>query len=179
MDAVTLWAALFRDLNLGQRRTSSPTSAQLVAALGTGGASEVENVRSNGTVLFSAADGRAALDAALAELAAVTGYAGEALLRTTGEVAEIVATADPDLPGGEVSFFDADGIPQFDLPWIEPRRGALTLVVLTPRFAVTSWSHPSAGSNATRVLTDLLGVPVTSRAIGTVRLLHDRLEAAG
>ncbi len=48
--------AFFRNLNLGQRRSNSPTSGVLVEAFTTAGATWVANFQTNGTVVFDAAN---------------------------------------------------------------------------------------------------------------------------
>ncbi len=76
---------------------------------------------------------------------------------------------------GEVSLFDAESVPELELPWVEPTKRALTVLALDRCHAVSSWHDELVGSNATTVLGRLLGVPVTSRGIPTMLRLALRI----
>lgn len=173
-----LHVAFFRAMNLGQRRFRSPTSAELLAAFDGAGAVGVVNVQSNGTVIFGcpgAAPG-AVLGRVQATLRADLGYADIAVVREADWVTALAEHLDPGLVGGEVTLFDAVRVPRLALPWTEAEHGELTVHALDLRHAVTSWSSVRSGSNATTVLTEMVGTRVTSRGIPTMLRLANRLE---
>lgn len=170
--------ALFRNLNLGQGW--APRRPELEEAFVNAGATEIRNVRSNGTVVFShAAPVRAAAEVRSA-LTTLTGYDDIVVVRRAAWITDLLRRADAfGLPDGvpvEVAFFDAR--PPFPItpPWTSPD-GRLRVLLGDHRHAVTSFHDASGrGSNAPVVLQEATGVRVTSRGIDTVRRVADLLS---
>ncbi len=166
--------AFFRNMNLGQARSRSPRSAELVGAFERAGATRVVNFQTNGTVIF---DGRAPkrIAADVVELlTGVTGYDDLVVVRPADWLVELADRLDPDLPAAEVALFDARTVPVLRLPHVErARSGALTIVALDARHAVTSTT--GSGISAGPVLPGLVGVPVTCRGVPTMIRLARRL----
>jgi uncharacterized protein (DUF1697 family) len=171
------WVAFFRNMNLGQRRSKSPTSGELLSAFADAGAAGAVNVQTNGTVIFPSTDPTHTIESVRAALRVITGYQDTVIVREGRWVLELAVRLDPTVPHADVSLFDADGLPDLELPWVEPTRRALTVLALDRRHAVSSWQEPLMGSNATTVLGRLLGVPVTSRGVPTMLRLATRLES--
>jgi hypothetical protein len=166
--------AFFRNLNLGQARSNSPTSAVLREAFLTAGAGTATNFQTNGTVIFTAADPAAVVSAMLPLLTEASGYSDAVIVRPAEWLAGLAARLDPTTTAGEVSLFDATGQVPIAPGWVDPS-GCLTVLDIDSRHAVTSWSDRSHGSSANPVLTRLLGVPVTCRGIPTMIRLAGRL----
>ena len=172
--------AFFRNMNLGQARSKSPTSAVLVEAFLTAGAERAVNFQTNGTVIFSVGtySDASAPDVILRVrplLRAATGYTDAVVVRSATWVAELAPRLDPGLHGGEVALFDAATVPQLELPWTDPA-GEVAIVELGELHAVTAWAAagPARGSNST--LTRMVGVPVTCRGVPTMIRLANRLS---
>ena len=169
--------AFFRNLNLGQGW--APTRPQLIRSFEESGATDVVNVQVNGTVIFTHRAPVAATQAVLARLHPLSGYADVAVVRSAPWLRELVARLvdldlDPDTPA-EVSFFDARPPFPLDLPWTAPD-GRLVVVAGDHRHAVSTWSREArTGSNGTAVLQEIVGAPVTSRGLETVRRVVARL----
>jgi uncharacterized protein (DUF1697 family) len=172
--------AFFRNLNLGQGW--SPTRPQLVAAYEASGATDVDNVQVNGTIVFTHRSPVAATRAVLEALRPLTGYDDVAVVRPAAWLRSLVAHADElgleaaaeDGLAVEVSFFDARRPLGVELPWSAPG-GRLTVVAGDHRHAISTWSPGPGGSNGTVVLQELTGVRVTSRALATVERVVSRL----
>ena len=77
----TVQVAFFRNMNLGQARSKSPTSAVLVGAFVSAGASRVDNFQTNGTVVFTADHPREVIAEVRPLLEAITGYNDAVLVR--------------------------------------------------------------------------------------------------
>ena len=73
--------AFFRNMNLGQRRSHSPTSAELIGAFAGAGASTARNVQSNGTVVFDGPRPRALARDVVQRLGPVCGYTDAVMVR--------------------------------------------------------------------------------------------------
>ncbi|MGZ4466538.1 MAG: DUF1697 domain-containing protein [Nocardioides sp.] len=173
--------ALFRNLNLGQGW--APRRAELVAAFTDAGATGVRSVRSNGTVVLThPAPARAAAEVR-ARLRELTGYDDVVVVRRAAWLRDLVRRTDglglPDDVPVEVAFFDARRPLPVALPWASPDN-RLRVFAGDARHAVTTFHDDSGrGSNATVVLQELTGARVTSRGLGTVRLVVERLPPAG
>jgi hypothetical protein len=167
--------AFFRNMNLGQARSKSPTSTVLVDAFVDAGATWAVNFQTNGTVMFSAAGVEEAISRMRSLLHAATGYSDAVVVRTAAWIADLGGRLDPALPGGEVALFDAPAGPELALPWVEPSEG-VSILELDGFHAVTAWAAtgPARGSNPT--LTRMLGVPVTCRGVPTMIRLAARLS---
>ena len=168
--------AFFRNLNLGQSR--SPTKEQLVNACITAGATNVRSFQVNGTLVFTASRPEETVARALALLAPVCLYRDVAMVRPDTVVlnlAEHLAAVEL-VEQTEVSFFDHVSDFPVDVPFAAPRRNCEVREVGSG-YAVTLNERPHT-SNATRVLEDLLDVPVTSRGVSTIVRLARSLAAA-
>ncbi|HQA31608.1 MAG TPA: DUF1697 domain-containing protein [Propioniciclava tarda] len=166
--------AFFRNLNLGQRRSHSPTSAELVDAFARVGVPDARNCRSNGTVIFTAPGGTEQARAVVRILGEVCGYSDAVLVRSARWVSK-VARRLPDRPGINVTLFDGRADPGLPLPWIEPTTG-LEILHLDHRHAITAWPADAAsGDPCGPVLARIMATPTTTRSAGTITLLADRL----
>ena len=177
---MALAVAFFRNLNLGQGW--SPTRPQLVAAYARAGATYVDNVQTNGTVIFAARAPVTATRAVLAELLGVSGYADIAVVRSAAFVREVAdrlgALAVPDDVPVEVSLYDARRPFPHPLPWTTPD-GQVEVLHADRRHAITAFHNQGlGGSPAGRVLAGLVGVKVTARSAGTMVRLPPRLDRA-
>ena len=172
----TVQVAFFRNMNLGQARSKSPTSGVLLAAFATAGATRVINFQTNGTVLFTSARPAEVLGVVGPLLEAATGYTDAAVVRPATWVVELGRRLDPLLPGGEVALFYAPEAPPLELPW-QDADGSLSIVEFDSLHAVTSWTSLRTGSGSNPTLTRMLGVPVTCRGIPTMIRLAARLAA--
>jgi hypothetical protein len=175
-----LAVAFFRNLNLGQGW--SPTRPQLVAAYERAGATYVDNVQSNGTLIVLAPDPVAATRAVLAEVREVSGYADIAVVRSASFVREVAARlaglAVPDDVPVEVLVYDARRPFPHPLPWTTSD-GQVEVLHADRRHAITAFHQQGlGGSPAGRVLPELVGVPVTARGAGTLLRVAARLDRA-
>ena len=169
--------AFFRNMNLGQARSNSPTCAVLVDAFVTAGAEHAVNFQTNGTVIFAAASALDVVVRARSLLLAATGYADAVVVRSSRWVAALAPRLDPGLHGGEVALFDVPEAPDLELAWTD-RTGDVMIIELDALHAVTAWAAggPARGSNTT--LTRMLEVPVTCRGVPTMIRLAARLSRA-
>jgi uncharacterized protein (DUF1697 family) len=169
--------AFFRNLNLGQGW--APTRPQLVGAFERAGATDVQNVQVNGTVIFSAEAPVRTVRTVLDDLAELTGYAdivvvrSAAFLRSLADRLTALDVTDGDLV--EVALFDARPPLGLSLPWSSPD-GLLDMVAGDHRHVVCVF-HPDGvhGSNASKLLQDVTGVKVTSRSSTTMLRVAARL----
>lgn len=168
--------AFFRNMNLGQVRSKSPTSLALVQAFADAGAEQVRNFQTNGTVVFQEDDPASVLAGVRPVLAGLTGYSDTVVTRPAGWLLGLADRLDATLPAGEVVLFDASTVPELELPWREPAQGLLTILELDEWHAVTSWSAVSPGSSSNTVLAGLVGLPVTCRGVPTMLRLAQRLR---
>jgi uncharacterized protein DUF1697 len=175
---VTAAVAFFRNLNLGQRRSHSPTRPELLAAFERAGAPGAVNFQVNGTVVFETdADPQVLADETVRQLTPVCGYDDLAIARPVDWVHALDLDPAHVPDHAEVSFFDGpDPFPE-PLPWEAPR-GGLTVVRADTLHAV-SVNDVEGTSGATYVLEKRLGVPVTSRGVPTIRRLQVRLASLG
>jgi len=167
--------AFFRNMNLGQARSRSPRSPELLGAFEQAGATRAVNFQTNGTVIFDGPRPRRIAADVVTALTALTGYDDLVVVRPSAWVVALADSLDPTLPAAEVALFDAPGrMPEVDLPHVvRVSTGMLTVVALGPSFAVTSTT--GSGISAGPVLTDLLEVPVTCRGVPTMVRLARRL----
>lgn len=168
--------AFFRNMNLGQARSRSPRSSDLVDAFTAAGASGVVNFQTNGTVIFQGDQPQRIAAEVVRLLTGVTGYNDLVVVRTADWLVALADRLDPDLPAAEVTLYDDPALPRLDLPHVERvRSGALTIVHLDEQHAITSIA--GSGISAGPVLTGLVGVPVTCRGVPTMIRLGKRLGA--
>lgn len=174
MHAVTRHVAFFRNLNLGQRRSHSPTRPELLDAFARAGASEASNFQVNGTIIFEAdsQQAQALADHAVRELTPVCGYSDAVIVRP----AEWILRLELDTgPRAEVSFFQGpDPFPE-ELPWEVP--GAGLTVIRADELHAVSLNDAERTTGATWVLERRLGMPVTSRGVPTMTRLQTRLRS--
>lgn len=174
----TTSVAFLRNLNLGQRRSHSPTRPELLAAFDAAGATETTNFQVNGTVVFRTdpeSDAQAVAVRAVELLTPVCGYADLVVVRPAAWLLELDLEGVPDQ--AEVSFFDGpDPFPE-PLPWATPK-GGLTVVAGDPLHAVST-NDVDRTNGATWVLERRLGVRVTSRGVPTIRRLQAKLVSLG
>lgn len=166
--------AFFRNMNLGQARSRSPRSVELVDAFAAAGAESVTNFQTNGTVIFSATDPTEVVERVRPLLRAATGYEDTVIVRSHAWLAELGLRLDPDLHGGEVALFDAREVPALELPWVHGA-GQVTIVEMDERHAVTAWAAAGTAHGSNPTLTRMLGIPVTCRGIPTMIRLATRL----
>lgn len=173
---VSMQVAFFRNMNLGQARSRSPRSSELLDAFASAGATTAVNFQTNGTVIFTGDDPAALAESVVTRLTAATGYADLVIVRSATWLVDTVGHIDPDLPAGDVALFNAPLLPDLILPHVERTpSGELVVHALTNRHAVTSAT--GAGVSAGPILTRLIGVPVTCRGIPTMRRLVARLTS--
>lgn len=171
--------AFFRNLNLGQRRSKSPTRPELLDAFQRAGSPGAVNFQVNGTIVFETeGDAQAVADEAVRLLTPVCGYADLAIARPVpfilGLELEDLAGHDPRL--AEVSFFHGpDPFPE-PLPWVSPGAG-VTVVRADAGHALSLDQDETKG--ATWTLERLLGMRVTSRGVPTMQRLQARLRKLG
>ncbi len=168
----------FRNLNLGQGW--APTRRQLEAAYDAAGASDVVNVQSNGTVVFTAAAPRRTTDAVLSALHELTGYSDIAVVRSARWVERLAARLGeldvPDDIPSEVVLFDGPAVTP-PCPWTSPD-GRTRVIAADRQHAVTTFDRTAGrGSNAAAVLEQLTGVRTTAR--GTATMVRVAARAVG
>jgi len=167
--------AFFRNMNLGQARSRSPTSVVLVDAFVAAGAKGVVNFQTNGTVIFSAVAAADVITRVRPLLSAATGYTDTVVVRPAAWVADLGTRLDAGLHGGEVALFDAPGLPELELPWVDGA-GEVTIIEVDELHAVTAWAAAGTAHGSNPTLTWMLGVPVTCRGIPTMIRLATRLR---
>ncbi|GAA4893260.1 hypothetical protein GCM10025789_08010 [Tessaracoccus lubricantis] len=173
---MTLHVAFFRNMNLGQARSKSPRSPELLGAFTAAGAVSAVNFQTNGTVIFSGDEPQRLAESVVARLTQVTGYDDLVVTRSAGWLLDRLANLDPELPAGEVTLFNAVALPKISLPHVETfPTGELVVHQLDTCHAVTSAT--GTGVSAGPVLTQLLGIPVTCRGVPTMIRLGARLQA--
>ena len=157
---VSIQVAFFRNMNLGQARSRSPRSSELLDAFAAAGATGAVNFQTNGTVIFAVDEPAALAESVVTRLTAVTGYSDLVVVRSAAWLIDTVEHVDPDLPAGEVALFNAPWLPDLVLPHLERApKGELVVHTLTRSHAVTSAT--GSGNSAGPVQTRLVGVPVT------------------
>jgi hypothetical protein len=170
---VSLSVAFFRNLNLGQRRSHSPTRPELLDAFAQAGAPRAINFQVNGTVIFEYdGDAQALADDARDRLSPVCGYTDVVLVRAADWVLALDLGTESR---AEVSFFDGPDLFPEPLPWDVP--GAGLRVVRADAVHALSLNDVEQTSGATWALERRLGMPVTSRGVPTMRRLQSRLRA--
>lgn len=171
--------AFFRNMNLGQARSHSPTRPVLEGAFIAAGAVGVRSFQTNGTVLFDplAAAPTAVIEQVRAILAERVGYTDIAPVQSLDAVAGLVRTTRELLPAVDraiyVTFFDSDG----SLDWAAPSAPldsiGTTVVASGPGWVVT---QVAPGGDPTTAVQARLGSKATTRGFGTIERL---LRAAG
>ena len=172
---MTRSVAFFRNLNLGQRRSHSPTRPELLDALLRAGATDAVNFQVNGTIIIDAGDddAQALANEAVRLLTPVCGYDDLVVVRPTAWVLDL--DLDAITQPAEVSFFDGPEPFPEPLPWRSPE-GGLTVIRADALHAL-SLDDVEQTSGATWTLERLLGMRVTSRGVPTMLRLQSRLRA--
>lgn len=174
-----LHAAFFRNMNLGQARSLSPTRAVLEEAFRSAGARQVRSFQTNGTVAFDPVD-RTPADVvahARARLHAATGYTDIAPHQPLTELAVLVEHTRAALEVVDravyATFFDP--APRAD--WAAPEavldRLGTSVLASGPGWVVTM---VAPGGDPTTAVQAKLGQRATTRGFGTVERL---LRAVG
>ncbi|MEL7975813.1 DUF1697 domain-containing protein [Isoptericola sp. F-RaC21] len=170
---------LYRAMNLGHR--GSPVRADLERALLDAGAAEVRSFQTNGTVLLDVGPSAGAAEvvarAAAPLLAERSGYAGAALVRPLGDLAEAVdgdpfaLTRDERTYRETLTFVDGGEPLPVALPWTDPR-DLLDLVAARPGVVLAVVrGGPGTGGDPGSVVERMTGGVTTTRTLGTVRRL--------
>ena len=170
--------AFFRNLNLGQTRTQSPTRTVLEDAFATAGVADVRSFQTNGTVLFEPLGRPPAqvMVSVLATLRAASGYADIAPTQPLVEVAALVAAVrlrvdiDHSL---YATFFDLAAPQAWALPGAHLDGLGTTVVASGPGWVAT---QVAPGGDPTSAVQARLGQRATTRGFGTLERL---LAAAG
>ena len=97
---MTIQVAFFRNMNLGQARSRSPRSSELLDAFAAAGATSAVNFQTNGTVIFSGPEPTALARAVVTRLTPSTGYADLVVVRPADWLIDTVGHLDPDPAGG-------------------------------------------------------------------------------
>jgi hypothetical protein len=171
-DLVSRSVAFFRNLNLGQRRSHSPTRPELLDAFQRAGATSATNFQVNGTIVFEHdGDAQALADDAVRLLTPVCGYDDAVIVRPVPWILDLELETGAQ---AEVSLFDGpDPFPE-PLPWEVP--GAGLTVVRADALHAVSLNDIERTSGATWALERRLGMPVTSRGVPTMLRLQARLN---
>jgi uncharacterized protein (DUF1697 family) len=171
--------ALFRNLNLGH--AGSPTGSELIEAFG--GTENARSFQTNGTIIFKAQDPPQAVSEALTKMRS-NGYSHDLVLRSLDDVRAAVETAPPVDPKEDIyrqmmSFFDGALFPE-DIPLPHRTSNGLVEIRGSGKGIVHSvcWKPKNTAGNVTAYLEKLLGVPVTTRTLGTMQRLL-KTEQAG
>lgn len=169
--------AFFRNLNLGQGW--SPTRPQLVGAFEQAGATGVDSVQVNGTVVFTHRAPVRATREVVTHLRGLTGYDDVAIVRSAAwvtDLAQRLQDLDPDPDRlTEVVLFDAPEPVPVTLPWTAPN-GRVTLLVADERHAIAQYvPEGPQGTSAGMLLQRLTGVKTSGRVAGTMLRLARRI----
>jgi hypothetical protein len=169
--------AFFRNLNLGQARSHSPTSSQLLDAFVEAGARAPSHVGTNGTVVYYHPTGPTLVRRVARLLTPMCGYRDMVTVRSGVALIELDRLLR-GLGDGEVILYDTK--PGFDLPTPIESDDGLIVVSLDHRRAITQYRPGSHPTNARPFIASLVGVPTTTRSITTMRRVADRVrEYAG
>jgi hypothetical protein len=165
--------AFFRNLNLGQARSHSPTSAQLLDAFVEAGARSPSHVGTNGTVVYYHSTGPTLVRRVAKLLTPMCGYRDMVTVRSGVALIEL----DRQLRGlgdGAVVLFDRE--PGFDLPTPIESEDGLIVISFDHRRAITQHRPGTRPTSATTFIASLVDVPVTTRSVTTMRRVADRVR---
>jgi hypothetical protein len=165
--------AFFRNLNLGQARSHSPGSHELLDAFVQAGARTPSHVGTNGTVVYYHPAGPSLVRRVLALLTPLCGYRDMATVRS-GSALLTLERRLRGLGDGEVVLFDAPT--GFDLPTPIETEDGLVVVDLDHRRAITQHRPGTRPTSAGPSIASLVGVPTTVRNISTMRRVADRVR---
>ncbi|MFT4217160.1 MAG: DUF1697 domain-containing protein [Micropruina sp.] len=171
--------AFFRNMNLGQARSHSPSRPVLEDAFTAAGAVGVRSFQTNGTVLFEpqTIPPTALIERVRTTLAERVGYTDiapiqplttlDALVRDTRELLDAVDRSV------YATFFDPDAAGDWAVPGAELDALGTTVVASGPGWVVT---QIAPGGDPTTAVQAKLGSKATTRGFGTIERL---LRAAG
>jgi len=173
-----LHVAFFRNMNLGQARSHSPTRPVLEGAFTTAGAERVRSFQTNGTVLFDPLDQRPVdlVERVRTILAEAVGYTDIAPNQPLDAVVELVIATraateiDPAICG---TFFDPAAPSGWAVPGATLDEVGTVVVVAGAGWVVT---RVAPGGDPTTAVQRQVGQRATTRGFGTVERL---LRAAG
>ena len=169
--------AFFRNLNLGQARSHSPTSSQLLDAFVEAGARAPSHVGTNGTVVYYHSTGPTLVRRVAKLLTPMCGYHDMVTVRSGSALIELHRRLR-GLRDGEVILYDTT--PGFDPPTPIESDDGLIVISLDHRRAITQHRLGSRPTAAGPFIASLVGVPTTTRSITTMRRVADRVrEYAG
>lgn len=168
--------AFFRNMNLGQARSNSPTSSQLLDAFVAAGAREPSHIGTNGTVIYYYPAGPSLARRVVKLLTPVCGYRDMVVVRSGVWLLGL----DHRLRGlgdGEVVQYDTSPGLVVE-PLIESDDG-LIVTYMDHRVAITQHRPGTRPTTAGPFVADLVGVPTTARGIGTLRRVIERVREYG
>lgn len=168
--------AFFRNLNLGQARSHSPTSQQLLDALVEAGARSPSHVGANGTVVYYWGGGPVMARKVVRMLTPVCGYNDLVVVRSASWLVRFERLLR-GLEEGEVVQYDAPPGLSYPTP-IECDDG-LVVTHLDHRAAITQHLPGTRPVTAGPFIESLVGVPTTVRGIATIRRVLDRVRDYG
>jgi hypothetical protein len=166
-----VYVALFRNLNLGH--SGSPSRQQLIDAFAA--ADFARSFQTNGTVLFGSGAPQETVAQARRELE-LAGYRDSAVVRSLDELRPLITGTAEAEPGEGVyrttlSFFDAAEPPAFELP-VRSNNGLVEIRGLhRGAVAAVCWRRGSTVGDVNAFLERRLGIPVTTRTLGTMQRL--------
>ena len=165
--------AFFRNLNLGQARSHSPTSSQLLDAFVEAGARAPSHVGANGTVVYYHPTGPTLVRRVAKLLTPMCGYRDMVTVRSGVALIEL----DRRLRGlgdGEVVLYDTT--PGFDLPTPIETEDGVIVIALDHRRAITQHRPGTRPASTGPFIASLVGVPTMTRSIATMRRVADRVR---
>jgi len=169
--------AFFRNLNLGQARSHSPTSSQLLDAFVEAGARSPSHVGTNGTVVYYHPTGPTLVRRVTKLLIPLCGYHDMATVRSGVALIDLERRLR-GLGDGEVVLYDV--APGFDLPTPIEIDDGLVVTSVDHRRAITQHRPGTRPTSAGQFVASLVGAPTTVRSITTMRRVADRVrEYAG
>lgn len=169
--------AFFRNLNLGQARSHSPSSAELLDAFVEAGARSPSHVGANGTVVYYHPTGPTLVRRVVRLLTQSCGYHDLATVRS-GVALIALERRLRGLGDGEVVLYDVT--PGFDLPTPIESDDGLVVISLDHRRAITQHRPGTRPVSANPFVSSLIGAPTTTRSISTMRRVTARVrEYAG
>ena len=169
--------ALFRNMNLGH--PGSPTGEELLTVFG--GPQSASIFQTNGTVLLTGPSARTHLPRGIDRLRAA-GYTQPVVIRSSAEIHQANEhAAEPDRDRGVyrtmVSFFDVPSVPQVQIP-MQSRDRLVELRELEAGVAVSfCWKPGSKAGDVNRFVESLVNASATTRSLGTLRRLLERVES--
>lgn len=168
--------AFFRNLNLGHTARNSPTSGQLLDAFVEAGARSPSHIGANGTVAYYYPAGPTLARRVVSLLTPVCGYRDLVVVRSGVWLLGLDRRLD-GLTDGEVVLYDTRPGLVVEPP-IETDDG-LVIGWLDHRAAIASHRPGIRPTAAGPFVADLVGAPTTTRTIGTMRRVVERVREYG